>query len=160
MSSRQIVLGAFAFVLCAIVTLVMVWPDASDEDLVREAIQRVADGAREADLAATLKPVSSSYVDDRGLVYDEVKLFLFREFQRRGPITVLLSDIAVTVEGDAATADFNAFLADGISISTLDFAPGEAEALHFLVQLRREGGDWQITGSSYDRLDPEDWPLI
>lgn len=160
MSSRKIVLGAVAFVACAIVTLVVVWPDASDEDLVRQAIQTVAEGARQADLGTTLEPVSRDYVDERGLVYDEIKLFLFREYQRRGPITVLLSDIAVTIEGDTATADFSAFLADGISISALDFAPGEAEAFHFLVQLRREQGDWQITSSSYDRAEPEAWPLI
>jgi len=158
LSSRRIVLGVAAFVACAIVALALVWPDASDEDRVRQAIRDVAAGARQADLASTLKPVSRSYTDERGLVYDEVKLFLFREYQRRGPIAVLLSDIDVTVDGDAATADFNAFLADGISISALDFSPGEAEALHFEVQLRREDGDWRITGSRYDRLDPQTWP--
>ena len=158
MSTRTVVLVALAFCALAIVALLLVWPEPSDEDRIREAIQQVAEGARNADVGMTMKPVSAAYLGEEGLTRDEIRGLLFREYRRRGPITVLLTDIDVTVEGDRATAGFSAFLADGIRVAGLDFTPGDAEAFHFQVELAREDGDWKIVAGSHERIAPEDWP--
>ncbi len=160
MNTRTVVVAALGFAVVAGIALWVVWPDASDEDKIREAIHAVAEGARNADVISTMRPVSRDYVDERGLTYDDVRGFLFREFKRRGGITVLLSDIDVTVHGDTAEADFGAVLADGIDIGALDFAPGDADSFTFHVQLARDGGDWKITGSRYEQGSSEEWPMM
>ena len=160
MTTRNVVAGALAFALLAAFALWAVWPDSTDEDQIREAIQAVAEGARRADVLATMKPVSREYTDAQGLTYDDVRGFLFREFKRRGGITVMLSDIEVTVLGDTAEADFSAMLADGIDVASLDFAPGDADSFTFHVELARDGGDWKITGSQYERAGPDGWPMM
>ena len=160
MKTRNLVVGALAFAVVAGMTLWAVWPDPSDEDQIREAIQAVAEGARRADVFAAMKPVSRNYVDEQGLTYDDVRGLLFREFKRRGGITVMLSDIEVTVHGDTAEAEFHAMLADGIDISALDFAPGDADSFTFEVELAREGGDWKITRARYERAGQDGWPMM
>jgi len=160
MRTRNVVAGALVFALISSIALWVVWPGPSDEEKIREAIRAVADGARAADVLATMKPVSRDYVDEQGLTYDDVRGFLFREFKRRGGITVLLSDIEVALHGDTADADFHAVLADGIDIGSLDLAPGDADSFTFHVQLARDGGKWKITGSSYERSSPEQWPMM
>ena len=143
-----IVVAAAVLVLAGALAL---RPGPTDEEAVKEAIRAVAEGAREADLGATLKPVSSSYEDSTGITYGELKLFLFREFQRRGPITVMLGDIQVTLAGDIAMAEFSATLADGIDPGGLDFIPGDADRIHFVADLAREDGNWKIVGARYER---------
>jgi hypothetical protein len=160
MRTRNVVVAAVAFALLAAVALWAVWPGPSDEEKILEAIHAVADGARAGDVLATMKPVSRDYVDEQGLTYDDVRGFLFREFKRRGGITVMLSDIEVTLHGDTADADFHALLADGIDIASLDLLPGDADSFTFHVQLARDGGDWKITGSSYERGSPDRWPMM
>jgi hypothetical protein len=160
MRIRGVVVGAVAFALLSAVALWIVWPGPSDEEQIRDAIRAVGDGARAGDVLATMKPVSRDYVDEQGLTYDDVRGFLFREFKRRGGITVMLSDIEVTLNGDTAEADFHAVLADGIDVASLDLSPGDADSFTFHVWLARDGGDWKITGSRYERGGAERWPMM
>jgi hypothetical protein len=158
--TRTVVLAALAIVLLGGLTLYVVWPDPSDEDQVRQAIRDVAEGARNADLVATMKPVSRAYVGDDGVTRDEVKGFLFREYRRRGAITVLLGDIGVHLDGDTAAVEFSAVMADGIDVASFDLLPADADAFQFVVQLEREDGGWKITGSSYQRTGAAGQPMI
>ncbi len=151
MQPRKVIVVCAVALVLATAGIVAIWPDSSDEEQVREAIRAVAAGAREADLAATLRPVSDDYTDAQGITRDELKLFLFREFQRRGPIAVLLSDIDVTLAGDIAVAEFGATLADGMEPGRLDFVPGDADAFRFTADLVREDGEWRIVGARYER---------
>lgn len=129
----------------------LVRPGPSDEDQVRAAIREVAEGARDGDLAATLRPISDAYVGDEGWTRDELRGFLWREFQRRGTLSVVLSEIEVEVQDDRAEAWFYAAIADGVDLGAFDLLPTDAEAFHFQVSLAREGGEWRITGSHYER---------
>jgi len=151
MQRNTLIGGAIALAVLVAAAVVALRPGPSDEEAVREAIRAVAEGAREADLGATLDPVSDRYQGPEGLTYGELKLFLFREFQRRGPIVVMLSDIQVTLAGDIAIAEFTATLADGIDVGGLDLVPDSADRFHFVADLEREGGDWKIVGSRYER---------
>lgn len=160
MRTRNVVVVAIAFALLSGAALWAVWPGPSDEQKIREAIRAVADGARAGDVFATMKPVSHDYVDEQGLTYGDVQGYLFREFKRRGGITVMLSDIEVTLHGDTAEADFHAVLADGIDIASLDLVPADADSFTFHVELARDGRDWKITGSRYGRGSPDRWPMM
>lgn len=150
MDSRKIVVACVAALVLVAVAFVMSRPGPSDEEAVKRAIRDVADGAREADVGATLKPVSERYSDGNELTRDQLKGLLFREYQRRGPITVMLSEIQVTLAGDIAMAEFSATLADGVDVASFDFLPGDADTLRFVADLEREDGDWRIVGARYE----------
>ncbi|MCB9744603.1 MAG: hypothetical protein H6741_32160 [Alphaproteobacteria bacterium] len=118
---------------------------ASEEDRVREAIRQVADGARAADIAMTVAPVSHDYHGPDGLSRDQLKGFLFKQFRSRGPIGVALGPIVVKLEGeDRASASFEAMLVEGVEITALDLAPEDGDVLHFDVQLVQEDGEWRV----------------
>lgn len=130
------------------------WP-VSDEDLVEEAVSDVVQGARDADLGAILSPISESYRDGSGLTKDTLRGYLFRQLQTRGPIGVHRGPITVAVTGQTATADFDALLVEGTAGSVL---PTDADAWSVTVELRKEDGDWRITGHTRRPLE-EGWAL-
>ncbi len=128
----------------------------SDEELVQQAIMAVAEGAGQADIVATLEPVSRAYVDGQGADFAMLRGLLWREFKSRGPITSVLGEIQVQLQGDQAQASFNALLADGLDPGSLDLRPDQADAWHFTVQLRREEGQWLITSHERRAVMPQD----
>ena len=67
----------------------------SEEDRIRQAITTVAEGAGQADIVATLEPVSRAYVDGQGADFAVLRGMLWREFKSRGPITSVLGEIQV-----------------------------------------------------------------
>ncbi|MCB9746100.1 MAG: hypothetical protein H6741_14660 [Alphaproteobacteria bacterium] len=117
----------------------------SEEDRVREAIQQVAEGARAGDIAMTVAPVSKRYRGPEGLDRDQLKGFLFKQYRSRGPIGVALGPISVAVEGEQATARFEAMLVEGVEVTALDLAPEDGDVLHFDVELAQEEGEWRVT---------------
>lgn len=119
---------------------------SSDAEQIRGLIQDVAAGARAADIAATLEPVSQSYQGPEGLNRDQLKGFLFKQFRSRGPLGVALGPIAVDIQGETATASFEAVLVEGVEVTALHLAPEDGDLLHFEVDLAREDGDWRVTG--------------
>lgn len=130
------------------------WP-VSDEDRVEAAVSEVVQGAREADLGAILGPISESYADAQGLTKDTLRGYLFRQFRSRGPIGVHRGPIAVEVTGQTATARFDALLVEGVEGAIL---PTNADAWSVTVDLRKEDGDWRITGHTRAPLE-EGWRL-
>lgn len=117
----------------------------SDADRVRAAIGQVAEGARTADLSMTLEPISRRYhaAEAEGLSYDDLKAWLYLQFQRRGPLAVLLGPIDVEVQGDFAVARFDATVAE-FSRERTSLLPENADAFRFEVRLEREGADWKV----------------
>lgn len=122
----------------------------TDEDRVRAAIEQVAAGARDADLARTLEPISRGYRSEDaegGVGYDEVRSWLFLQFQKRGPVSILLGPIQVEVDGERARARFDATVAE-FDRERLTLLPDNADAFHFEVDLAREEGEWRVVGHS------------
>lgn len=117
----------------------------SDEDQIRAAIEQVAEGARTADLARTMEPISPRYRDaeNEGTGYDELKGLIFLQYQRRGPISVLLGPIQVQVDGDRARAVVDATLAD-FEEGGGGLLPRDAELMRFTVDFEREEGEWRV----------------
>jgi hypothetical protein len=143
--------AAWALVLvCLAVMWVSLRPRAvSEEDRVRMAITEVAQGARAADLARTFAPVSEIYREEE-LTRDQIKAYVFGQFQKRGPVAVFLGPIDVTfpVEG-RADAHFDAALAQGLDADKLDLMPDNADTYEFDVHLTNEQGQWRITGHEH-----------
>lgn len=120
----------------------------TEADRVRAAIVSCADGARRGHVNDTLAAVSRSYKDADGLEYDTLKGFLFAQYRKRGSVAVVLGPIAVTFPSpDEAHASFDAALADGLEITSLDLMPDNTDLVHFEVDLRREPEDaWRVVG--------------
>jgi len=140
-----LVFAAFPLLLGGLVWWLLS-PTPSPEDAIREAIYDAAEGARERDLKATLAPVSQAYRDADGLGRDQLAGFLFREFQARGPIGVVISPIEVRIDEEArsATSTIEAALTEGVDLTAFDLLPESADLLHFTVDWQLEGEDWMI----------------
>ena len=121
--------------------------DKSDEDQVRAAIHQVAEGAEDGDLNHTMEPFSDNYSDEDGADRSAIYGFLWQQYQKRGPIEVLLGPIDVTVDGQHAWASFEVALVEGIDGSQF-YWPVGVDALNFEVELAKEGGDWKISSHS------------
>ncbi len=147
-------LGLFLSLITALVVggIWKLWPE-DDSDRVRAAVEQVLDGARRADLGAIMGPVSADYHDPDGLNKEAIRGLLFREFAKRGPIGIHTGPIDVTVDGDRATARFDAVLVEGVAGSPI---PVDADALSVTVDLAREEGGWAITGHRREPLE-EGW---
>ncbi len=123
------------------------WPAGSEEARVRAVIDEVVAGAEAADLGRVTAPLSDDFTaENNGNAADTsmVRALLARQFLRRGPIFVLLGEVAVEVRGDEAHASFDAFLAEN-STSITDVLPVDADAWHLEVDLRKHGDDWLVT---------------
>ena len=129
------------------------------EGQVRAAIVQVAEGLGEADLGASLAPISRSYLDADGGDFAMVRGILWRELQARGPIKVTLGpmEVALAEDGRSAEAHFVALLFDGIDVGALDIRADNADAWHFDLRLELEDDDeWRITWHERRGVEPQD----
>lgn len=115
----------------------------TDEDRIRIAVETVAAGVETADIARAMQPVSDAYSDPEGLDRKGIYGMLWSQFRKRGPIGVWMSAIDVQLNGDTATARFDAALFEGEEGTTIGL-PVSADLLTFEVNLRRDEGDWRI----------------
>lgn len=117
---------------------------ATDEDKVKATISEMAAAAAAPDLGGVLDAISDDYKDDDGVTKDQLRGFLFRQFQTRGRVVSVLSPIAVEHEegSQTATASFEALIAVGITLG--DPMPENADAYRFTVDLEKHDGDWMI----------------
>ncbi len=152
MQSKQTMMAfliAFVAIGLAGIGTYLAWPQPDDEERIRITIYEVAAAARAADLTATIEPLDTDYSDASGLSRDEVTGLLFREYRARGPISVFVHNLAVTVEGESATATFDAVLADGVNVTQLDLVPDNADLFQFELELHKKDGDWLIIRSQH-----------
>lgn len=142
--SRRIALGLVAIALGFGLRWYLRAPP-SDEDQIRGAIEAVVAGAGKADVDATMAPLSESYASDEGpgLKYRQVAAYLYLQFRKHGPASVLLGPIDVVVTGDEATATFDATIA-AWGPTGGGLLPDRADAWHMVVGLRREEAGWRI----------------
>lgn len=123
------------------------WPMPAEEDRVRATIHAIVEGAEAGDLGQTTDPLAPSFVaESEGSTLDRqtLRALLAREFLRRGPIFVLVGEIQVSLEGNVATASFDAVLTEN-SEKLVDVLPVDVDAWHLDVELRKVDGAWSVT---------------
>lgn len=120
----------------------------SDPDRIKATISEMAVAAAAPDLGGVLGAVAEDYKDDEGVTKDQLRGFLFRQFQTRGPVVSVLSPITVHHEEGSPTAraTFEAVVAVGISLGAP--MPDNADAYRFEVELEKRDGDWKIVSHS------------
>jgi len=158
---RAAIAVAVLLVVGAILWVVFRQPERSEEDRVRDVIEAIAQGARKHDLDATFEPISQRYTHEE-LTRPQVKAYVFSQFQKHKSLSVALGPIDVRFPSEGhATADFEAALAEGIELTTLDLVPDQADVYDFHVELEDEDGEWMVVGheqrsktGSRDRIVP------
>lgn len=126
---------------------VALWPAPSDEDRIRDVVHAVAAGAEKGDVGDILEHVSARYrASEFGVDLDRGGLrgALIAQFLRRGPIAVVIGPIEVVVQGDRATATFEAVLSEGTG-RWQDVVPAGMDGWSLEVGFVREEGDqWRV----------------
>ncbi len=150
--------GPILVVLLALVVAVLAvfafgGSEADDTEQIQQAIRQVAEAGEEADLPSALEVISTTYRDADGMDRDAIKGYLFVQFQKRGPVHLVLSPIAVDLEAGATTAEatFAAAIGEGGEGLVGELLPETGEVLEFRVSLQKEGEVWRIT--SHERFD-------
>ena len=115
----------------------------TDQDKIRAAIEQIAEGAEQADIAMCMAPFSSQYEDKEGMEKRNIQAVLWNHFRKRGPIMVWLGDIDVVVQGNEATAQFDVGLAEGEQGSAVPW-PVSADVLTFSMEFAKEEGEWKV----------------
>ncbi len=151
-------LRRLALVAALLGLAVMLWwllrSPPSEADRVRAVVHQVVAGAEAADVGDVLAPVSEAFRGRaRGHDFDKAGLrtLLAAQFLRRGPLFILVGEIAVEIEGDRATASFEAFMAESPE-ALIEILPVSADQWQFDVTMAREGGDWRVTGATGEPL--------
>ena len=119
----------------------------SDEEQIRAAIHRVAEGAERADINVAIAPFSQTYNDSEGLDRRGMYGLLWSQFKKRGSIRVWMSAIDVQIDGGTAIARFDAAVLEGEKGSFVGI-PINADLLTFEVELAEEHTEWMIVGHS------------
>ena len=130
------------------------------EDQVRAVVEQIASGARAGDLEAVVEPVSERYHDEDGLDRQQLVGFVFATLRKHKQVGVVLGPVGVVLHDPAhASARFDAALADGVEISSLDLLPDAAELWHFEVELVLEDGAWRVLSQRHSpRGGACSWP--
>lgn len=140
----------------------VLWPGPSDEDRIRAVVHAVAEGAEAGDVGDVLVHVSSRYrASEFGIALDRAGLrgALIAQFLRRGPVAVVIGPIEVVVEGDTATARFEAVLSEGTG-RWQDLVPVGMDGWSLEVGFVREEGDtWRVVHHTRERWTEGAAPL-
>lgn len=126
---------------------------ATDEELIRAAINRAAEAAEAKDTAGIMKFVSKDYRDDNGLDYNGIKGVVFGEFFRPGKIKVFVTGVTVEVKGANALVTAKTALVRGKDVKSIkDVLPENADASRFTLIFKKEGKDWKLVNASWESI--------
>ncbi len=155
-----------ALALLALATAPACAKKVDEAEKIRGLIRAAAKAASARDIAGVLENVAEDFVgqvgagaglDDQGsggLKRKEMRLLLFRYLRRASAPRVVIRAIEVQVQGDTASAEVMALLAQGVGEIT-SARPGQAEALKLDLELARRDGDWLVTRAKRTPIDPK-----
>ena len=123
----------------------------TEQDKVRKIITDVQKAAEEKDIKKIIVSVSKTYRDPQGYDHDTIKGLLLGYFFRHRKVHAYIPDIAVTVEGASAKAEFQAVLTGSQSGSAAGFLPESLGVYVFDVSLQKEEGDWKVVSARWSR---------
>jgi hypothetical protein len=127
-------------------------PEAAIRALLDDAVAALA--ARDVTRAA--RHLSPAYKDTLGRTGQQLRGLAFWVL-RRGPVTVILRDTKILVDGETATVTTVAHAFQGrTQIDRLaDLVPQGAERFELTIHLAREDGTWKVRALDGDGTNPE-----
>lgn len=123
----------------------------SEQDKVRKVITGIQKAAEEKDVKEILTSLSRTYRDPQGNDFDSIKGLLLGYFFRHQKVHVYIPDIVISVEGDAAKAEFQAVLTGNPS-GAAGIMPESLGVYAFEVSFKKEEKDWKVVTASWKRV--------
>ncbi|MBZ0222142.1 MAG: nuclear transport factor 2 family protein [Dokdonella sp.] len=117
----------------------------SDEDAIRAAIERGAQGLQARDAGALGDLVSADFIGNDEIDRAQLANYLRGHFVVARTIEVRIGSIDIEIKGDRATARFDAFVSD----SSGRWIPDRATTLQFTTGWRRSGGEWLCNNAQW-----------
>jgi len=151
---------AVALVIALIGAACAAGAPACSRETPEAAIRRILDDACEAlqerDVGRAARHLSPSYKDKLSRTSQQMRGLAFWVL-RRGPVTVLLRDTRIQVEGEAATVTTVAHAFQGrTEINRLaDLVPQGAQRFELTIAFAREGRHWKVRAIDGDWTDPD-----
>lgn len=125
----------------------------TEVDKVRKIIASVQKAAEEKNIRTVREHLSRTYRDPKGYDYDGIKGLLAFYFYRHRTVSVYISGLEATVNGQDAEARFQALLTargtDGGEAGM--FLPDALGAYDFNVSFRKEEDGWKIVSADWRR---------
>ena len=154
---RMLLIGA-AVIAVGAAGVIYLAGEPSDEDQIRAAIDQIIEGVESEDMPEAIEPISEHYRDSSGLGRDQIRGLLFREFQRRDPLSIASGPVLIQIDEQTAagkqtaTVSFEAAIIEGFAPSELSLLPTDGELFRFILTLAHEEDGWRVTSHTRDRL--------
>ncbi|MBI5190634.1 MAG: hypothetical protein HZA22_08150 [Nitrospirae bacterium] len=127
--------------------------EQTDEDLIKAAIQEMAEGAEAKDLGRVKGHISDGYKDPAGNDYQALKGIMAFYFMQPESINVFLRRQEVEIRDGKGYATVRAVISRGAKAeSVTDLVPSEAGGFIFDFTFEKEGGDWMLTSAIWRQV--------
>lgn len=124
----------------------------TEEDKVKKVITSVQQASEEKNIKKIITSLSKTYHDPQGNDYDSIKGLLLGYFFQHQKVHVYIPDIAITVEGASAKAEFQAVLTGGQTGSVADIVPESLGVYSFVVSFQKEEQEWKVVSALWNRV--------
>lgn len=122
----------------------------SEEDRVREVIQKVVDAANEKKPGQVVADALPSFRGPQNADLADCRRIVTAYLLAPGWVHVFVRDLEVTVDGETAKATLDTVLAQGKPVEKLeDLLPTNGDALTFVVELVQQDGEWKLSRATY-----------
>lgn len=125
----------------------------SDEQKILAMLAAAEDAAEAGKIGTLTDFLTDDFTDADGNDKASVKGVLSAQVLRGGRIVVVRRNEKVTVTGDTATADFDAFLAGGDRGAIAGAVPSEGSAYRFSLVLRKVDGEWKVASGTWKHIE-------
>lgn len=126
---------------------------ASEEELVKETLAKVARAAEEKDMAGVMRAISRKYADDSGNDYNAVKGIVFYEVMKPGRVRIFIRKDDVEVKQGTALAQVRAIITSGGAAEGIkDIVPENADGFLFSIVLKKEDGAWKAVSARWESI--------
>ena len=125
------------------------------QDRVRNVVQAVQKSVENKDLKTVLSHLSEQYRDQQGNDRESVKGLLLYYFLQHQNISVVLTNLDISIYGSSAAARFQAILSGRTGTGAGTVLPEAVNAFRFEVGFTRESDAWKVTNAKWERFgDP------
>lgn len=132
----------------------------TEESKVKKVITEIQTAGEEKEVKKIMAHISKTYNDPRGYNYEGIRGLLLGYFFRYPKISAYITNLEVSVEGEAAKAGFEALLTSGVKTGSIsDIIPESLGVWYFDVTLKKESDDWKVTSAKWEEaqiIEPEE----
>ena len=127
-------------------------PPSAPEEEIRDWVSSGVEAAKAKERRRLVGMISPAYVDARGNQKDGIEKILRWYFLRMNTVQLVTSIEDITVIGNTAAEVVVKVAMAGTHEGALGFS---ADAYRFVLELEREGDDWQLISARWGELGKE-----